>query len=144
MVAGGEYHQLVESYREGGRVRQRVLVHLGDIPRVEDALRVWPDLVDHLERRARDYGEGARLIEDGIAQRWRSDHWQAGRVEYLVPKTHSPPNTPEVRALIAVLGGPPEGFMCLRSAQEGERRAVEDERRASVLREKLNKLKRLR
>ncbi len=143
-VAGGEYRQLVENYREDGRVRQRVLVHLGACPNVEDALRIWPDRLKHHERRARDHREGARLIEDGQARRWRSDYWQAGRVGYLVPNTHAPPHTPRVRELLDLLSVPPEGYMCLLSAQEGEKRAAKDERRAAVLREKLTKLRRLR
>ena len=37
-VNGHKYHQLVESYREDGRVRQRVLAHLGESATLEEAI----------------------------------------------------------------------------------------------------------
>lgn len=45
---GGEYYQLVESYRVEGKPRQRVLVHLGSYPTVDDALREWPKEIENL------------------------------------------------------------------------------------------------
>jgi len=141
-VAGGEYHQLVENYREGGKVRQRMLVHLGAIPTVEEALRVWPARADFYERRASDLRAGVRMIERGEAPGWRRPNWQAGRVGYLVPDTHTPERTPEVRQLIDLLGGSPEGMMCLMSSREGQKRAKEDERKAAKLREKVVRLRR--
>ena len=41
-VDGGEYYQLVESRRVDGKPRQKVLVHLGHHPTVNDALKQWP------------------------------------------------------------------------------------------------------
>ncbi len=41
-VDGREYHQLVESYREDGKVRQRVLAHLGRYATVDEALDGLP------------------------------------------------------------------------------------------------------
>jgi hypothetical protein len=38
----GPYFQLVRSYREEGKVRQEVLVHLGTHESPEDALAAWP------------------------------------------------------------------------------------------------------
>ncbi len=38
----GEYYQLVEGRREGGKVRQKVLAHLGDCPSAKAALKRWP------------------------------------------------------------------------------------------------------
>jgi len=37
----GPYFQLVRSYREEGKVRQEVLVHLGTHEKPEDALAAW-------------------------------------------------------------------------------------------------------
>jgi hypothetical protein len=46
----GPYFQLVRSYREEGKVRQEVLVHLGTHERPEDALAAWPQEVAHLRK----------------------------------------------------------------------------------------------
>ncbi len=35
---GQTFYQLVESYRDGGKVRQRVIMHLGQYPTAEDAI----------------------------------------------------------------------------------------------------------
>ena len=50
----GPYFQLVRSYREEGKVRQEVLVHLGTHERPEDALAAWPSEVEHLRKIGRD------------------------------------------------------------------------------------------
>ena len=46
----GPYFQLVRSYREGGKVKQEVLVHLGTHEKPEDALAAWPLEVGHLRK----------------------------------------------------------------------------------------------
>ncbi|HEV2092307.1 MAG TPA: hypothetical protein VGR18_03990 [Rubrobacter sp.] len=46
----GPYFQLVRSYREGGKVKQEILVHLGTHERPEDALAAWPAEVEHLRK----------------------------------------------------------------------------------------------
>ena len=56
----GPYFQLVRSYREGGKVRQEVLVHLGTHERPEDALAAWPREVEHLRKIGRE-GQADRL-----------------------------------------------------------------------------------
>ena len=50
----GPYFQLVRSYREGGKVRQEVLVHLGTHEKPEDALAAWPSEVAHLRKIGRE------------------------------------------------------------------------------------------
>jgi hypothetical protein len=50
----GPYFQLVRSYREGGKVKQDVLVHLGEHPAPEAALDAWPAQVEHLRAIGRD------------------------------------------------------------------------------------------
>ena len=50
----GPYFQLVRSYREEGKVRQEVLVHLGRHEGPEDALAAWPQEVEHLRKIGRD------------------------------------------------------------------------------------------
>jgi hypothetical protein len=44
----GPYFQLARSYREGGKVKQEVLVHLGEHPTPDAALDAWPSDVEHL------------------------------------------------------------------------------------------------
>ena len=44
----GPYFQLVRSYREEGRVKQEVLVHLGEHETPEVALAAWPSEIEHL------------------------------------------------------------------------------------------------
>jgi hypothetical protein len=56
----GPYFQLVRSYREGGKVRQEVLVHLGTHEKPEDALAAWPSEAEHLRKIGRD-GQAAKL-----------------------------------------------------------------------------------
>ena len=50
----GPYFQLVRSYREGGKVRQEVLVHLGTYEKPEDALAAWPSEAEHLRKIGRE------------------------------------------------------------------------------------------
>jgi hypothetical protein len=59
----GPYFQLVRSYREGGKVKQEVLVHLGRYEKPEDALAAWPSEVTHLRAIGRDY-QADRLEEN--------------------------------------------------------------------------------
>jgi hypothetical protein len=50
----GPYFQLVRSYREGGKVKQELLIHLGQHEKPEDALAAWPSEVEHLRAIGRD------------------------------------------------------------------------------------------
>jgi hypothetical protein len=50
----GPYFQLVRSYREGGRVKQEVLVHLGEHETPEVALAAWPSEIEHLRAIGRE------------------------------------------------------------------------------------------
>jgi hypothetical protein len=50
----GPYFQLVRSYREGDKVKQEVLVHLGRHETPEEALAAWPSEKRHLRRIGRD------------------------------------------------------------------------------------------
>ncbi len=50
----GPYFQLVRSYREEGKVKQEVLVHLGTHERPEDALAAWPSEAEHLRKIGRE------------------------------------------------------------------------------------------
>ncbi len=47
-----EYYQLVENRRVNSKPRQKVLVHLGKHPTVDDALKEWPREIKRLRRRA--------------------------------------------------------------------------------------------
>ena len=45
---------MVRSYREGGKVRQEVLVHLGTHERPEYALAAWSSEAEHLRKIGRE------------------------------------------------------------------------------------------
>ncbi len=51
---GGEYYQLVEGRRENGKVKQRVLAHLGKCKTVERALWWWPGRILRMRHVTRD------------------------------------------------------------------------------------------
>ncbi len=71
-------HQLIETYRENGRVKQRVLANLGDHPTVEEALDHTRKAVDWTRRALarkkargpRGGGRLARSFERGL-EWWR-------------------------------------------------------------------------
>ncbi len=48
----GEYLQIVESYREGGKVRQRLVMYVGHYVSIEEALRLMPRYRAARRRRA--------------------------------------------------------------------------------------------
>jgi hypothetical protein len=50
----GPYFQLVRSYREAGKVKQEVLVHLGEHETSETALAAWPQEIEHLRAIGRE------------------------------------------------------------------------------------------
>jgi hypothetical protein len=47
---GRQYNQLVRSYREGGKVKQEVIAHLGELKDADEALDYWPQEVELLRR----------------------------------------------------------------------------------------------
>jgi hypothetical protein len=62
----GPYFQLVRSYREGGRVKQEVLVHLGEHETPEAALAAWSSEIEHLRAIGRD--SQAEKLESKLAK----------------------------------------------------------------------------
>lgn len=72
---GGEYYQLVESHRVEGEPRQRVLIHLGRHPTVDDALREWPKEIERLRHFAREaYALGGISRESGLSDAWTTEN----------------------------------------------------------------------
>jgi hypothetical protein len=67
-----DYYQLVESRRVDGKVRQKVLLHLGRHPTVEDALRAWPRVIKRLRR----YAERERESVPKTGDRSRIDQYR--------------------------------------------------------------------
>ena len=55
-----EYYQLVENHRIDGKPRQNVLIHLGEHPTVDDALKKWPTEIKRLRRYAAKERESAK------------------------------------------------------------------------------------
>lgn len=58
---GGEYLQVVENYREGGKVRQRLVLYVGHYGSVSDALESMPREISYLRGQATRAGQ----IESG-------------------------------------------------------------------------------
>lgn len=56
----GPYFQLVRSFRDEGKVKQEVLVHLGEHETPEAALSAWPSALTHLRAIGRD-GQADKL-----------------------------------------------------------------------------------
>src|ERR671910_2686675 len=54
---GNEYLQLVENYRDGGRVRQRLVLYVGHYPSIDDALQRLPREISALRGRAPRAGQ---------------------------------------------------------------------------------------
>jgi hypothetical protein len=52
-----EYYQLVENHRVDGKPRQRMIMHLGKEPTVDDALENWPKEIKNRRRRAKEHGD---------------------------------------------------------------------------------------
>lgn len=68
-VKGYEYYQLVESYRENGKVRQRMLEHLGEYPTVQAAIEGYSRAVEHY----REISYNNEAIANGLFERY----WEA-------------------------------------------------------------------
>lgn len=68
ILAAGCWYRLVEERREGGPVRRKVLLELGDLPTVDEALGAWARLAAYHRRRATDFREGAGFIGVGRAE----------------------------------------------------------------------------
>ncbi len=62
----GPYFQLVRSYREGGQVKQEVLVHLGRHETPESALTAWSSEIKHLRVIGRE--SQAEKLESKLAK----------------------------------------------------------------------------
>ena len=70
------YYQLVESRREGMRVRQRVVVHLGPYPSIEEAIARYGERAERAraeERLWRARAEAQRIAIERIRERVRPD-----------------------------------------------------------------------
>jgi hypothetical protein len=71
----GPYFQLVRSYREGGKVKQEVLVHLGEHETPKAALAAWPSEIEHLRAIGRE--SQAEKLEDKLwklHELWEGDN----------------------------------------------------------------------
>ena len=91
-VRGKHYLQIVESYRVDGKVRQRMLLHVGDYPCIEAAVGSWEEGTERFgDRRVRAFKEKARgkakkartlveLDEDAVSEERReAERWMESR-----------------------------------------------------------------
>ena len=115
---GYEYYQVVESYRENGKVRQRMLVHLGEYPTVEAAIEGFSRLL----KRYREDSDFHRTCAQNLYRNYARSLPRLGRIP------------------------PPEDShqISLRSAYwHATESANQAERRANAYKRKLEKLRRL-
>jgi hypothetical protein len=70
-----EYLQVVENYREGGKVRQRVVLYVGPYESIEHALKTMPRVVRYRRRQAtkaeQDHDEA--LLWGGYPEWWLAE-----------------------------------------------------------------------
>src|SRR5829696_1425926 len=73
-VNGHEYYQVVENYRENGKVRQRMLEHLGKYPTVEEAIEYRRRKVEHYRYESRRAKATANMMyreyREGVYHEW--------------------------------------------------------------------------
>jgi hypothetical protein len=75
-------HQVIETYHEGGKVRQRVLANLGRCGTIEDAIRDHHERIARCERIPR--GEGfSRPRSQGREKIKNEITWHRGRITQL-------------------------------------------------------------
>lgn len=68
---------MVRSFREGGTVKQEVLVHLGIHETPEDALAAWPSEVEHLRKIGRE--EQADKLEGNLEKLRKLNEAEKGK-----------------------------------------------------------------
>lgn len=119
---GRIYYQLVESRREGPRVRQRVIVHLGPCPSVEEAIAGYGERADRKreeERTWRARAEAERINIEKFRERFRPE-----RVGAEIPQLEG--------------RGRPQYWRCLDRADEYGRRAQKLESQVERIRQRCN------
>ncbi len=77
------YHQLVEGYREGGKVKIRVLAHLGKHPTPQEAIEAWEGEAALCRHDVRRYVRMIRYIRSGRAS--LSSRRYYGRIARRIP-----------------------------------------------------------
>lgn len=136
------YYQLVEGYRdEAGKVKQRVLAHLGTTPNPDEAAAFLDRRAARDRERAADY----RYAAEKLRERWSDRSARAfnrtnyGRGKWLLPKAGTPvPEKPPYATLVSPRGWQyfveetPEEIE--RAAEELDAQAAEYEARAARIR----------
>ncbi len=79
IVAGHQYYQLVENYRQDGKHRQRVLAHLGKHATLGEAIDDAAARVDLMKKAAREDRVRAHRVLEGYARRHPEKLDQDGR-----------------------------------------------------------------
>jgi hypothetical protein len=76
----GEWLQIVETYRDGDRIRQRLILYVGYYDSLENALKLMPRDVGGLRRRAT---QSARAYENILRGAWSEEQkaWYRQRAE---------------------------------------------------------------
>ena len=92
----GEYLQIVENYRDGGRVRQRLVMYVGHYSSIEEALKLMPKTRTWMRRRATEaeqMAEGSpREYQDRARVRREEAESIAEKLEALKTLVNEHPN----------------------------------------------------
>lgn len=90
------YYQLVKGVRDGGRVRQVVLAHLGRNETPEAALEDWQRQAAYWRGSAADNRLAAQWIRDGRAELQPYKYIREGQTPtYRIPRSELPDDSPE-------------------------------------------------
>jgi hypothetical protein len=133
-VDGKEYYQFVENYREDGKVRQRVLAHLGCAPSVEAAIDQLERYVQNYRRLAAESRERAQEArEQWEAQRnWYREKYPDSR---MARATDIPRPSLAQRRTSRLYALPHKRYWeCIDRAEEDERRVEQWEEKLETLR----------
>jgi hypothetical protein len=141
------YYQLVEGYRdENGKVRQKVLAHLGRHSDPARAVAFNEQLAQSYKGSAADLRYAAqkmreRSIDALPREQWRRQKFNrvAGRGKWLVPKAGTPvPDEPPYPTSFA-----PKGWFYFpgETPEDAEREAAEAEARAEKYAERANRIR---
>src|SRR5947208_1043088 len=87
-IGSKDYHYLVSTSRDGGRIRQRTLAYLGESPTLLPALAHWDREIAQSERCARRL-EGELADPDRRIEQSRYD-WKARRRRKLLAPLEEP------------------------------------------------------
>jgi len=140
------YYQLVEGYRdESGKVKQRVVAHLGREAEPDKAVAHWERRAQWHRDRAADLRHAARHMRDRSMENTRSDRHRRfkrtnhGRGKWFVPKAGTP--VPDVPPTPTYLAPPGWFYFAGNTPEDAEREAQESLEQAEVFQQRAERIR---